>query len=212
MCFLRWSIILPVNWIKAFWISMVSHGAHAIGLQERRWIACEATVMHVDIMELWAGSNKIALLIAVGLPATVMHVDIMELWAGSNIIALLIAVGLPVVHNSLCKLDQGILDFYERLAAMDQRMDVPHVQGTLLFSFHRRVDRQEVGDQVQTIQRTECKLRVLHDLGRLDFNMVQSIRQRQLREFSGYAFSFSSVTDVKNSHTTCFNFYKIQNS
>ncbi|XP_031498129.1 ribonucleases P/MRP protein subunit POP1 isoform X2 [Nymphaea colorata] len=40
--FLWWSIILPINWIKAFWISMVSHGAHAIGLRERRWIACEA--------------------------------------------------------------------------------------------------------------------------------------------------------------------------
>ncbi|KAF3791322.1 hypothetical protein EJ110_NYTH14685 [Nymphaea thermarum] len=63
-----WSIIFPVNWIKAFWISMVSHGVHEIGLQERRWIACEATVMHVDIMEFWAGSNRIALLIAVGLP------------------------------------------------------------------------------------------------------------------------------------------------
>ncbi|KAF3787624.1 Dynamin-related protein 1E [Nymphaea thermarum] len=40
-----WSIILPVNWIKAFWISMVSHGAHAIGLRERRWIACESIAM-----------------------------------------------------------------------------------------------------------------------------------------------------------------------
>lgn len=37
----RWSIILPLSWVKAFWISLVSLGAHAVGLRERRWIACD---------------------------------------------------------------------------------------------------------------------------------------------------------------------------
>ncbi|RXH68413.1 hypothetical protein DVH24_030746 [Malus domestica] len=33
------SVILP--WVKAFWISLVSKGAHAMGLREKRWISCE---------------------------------------------------------------------------------------------------------------------------------------------------------------------------
>ncbi|KAL5724219.1 ribonuclease P [Ranunculus cassubicifolius] len=37
----RWDIILPLNWVKAFWIPLINHGAHAIGLRERRWIACD---------------------------------------------------------------------------------------------------------------------------------------------------------------------------
>ncbi|CAL9065706.1 unnamed protein product [Musa banksii] len=34
-----WSIILPLSWIKTFWTLLVSHGCHAIGLRERRWLA-----------------------------------------------------------------------------------------------------------------------------------------------------------------------------
>ncbi|XP_048430364.1 ribonucleases P/MRP protein subunit POP1-like [Pyrus x bretschneideri] len=37
----RWSVILPVSWVEAFWISLVSKGAHAMGLREKRWISCE---------------------------------------------------------------------------------------------------------------------------------------------------------------------------
>ncbi|KAG7015159.1 Ribonucleases P/MRP protein subunit POP1 [Cucurbita argyrosperma subsp. argyrosperma] len=37
----RWSIILPVSWVKAFWIPLITRGARAIGLRERHWIACE---------------------------------------------------------------------------------------------------------------------------------------------------------------------------
>ncbi|PIN17831.1 Ribonuclease P [Handroanthus impetiginosus] len=37
----RWSIILPLSWVKAFWITLMSNGAHAIGLRERQWVACE---------------------------------------------------------------------------------------------------------------------------------------------------------------------------
>ncbi|GAB2298433.1 hypothetical protein Dimus_032498 [Dionaea muscipula] len=36
-----WSIILPLSWIKAFWIPFISVGAHAIGLREKHWIACD---------------------------------------------------------------------------------------------------------------------------------------------------------------------------
>ncbi|KAL2934893.1 Ribonucleases P/MRP protein subunit POP1 [Bienertia sinuspersici] len=34
-----WSIILPICWVKAFWIPLISGGAHAIGLREKHWIA-----------------------------------------------------------------------------------------------------------------------------------------------------------------------------
>lgn len=37
----RWSVILPLSWAKAFWVPLVSGGAHAIGLREKRWVACE---------------------------------------------------------------------------------------------------------------------------------------------------------------------------
>ncbi|KAK4279855.1 hypothetical protein QN277_011562 [Acacia crassicarpa] len=36
-----WSIILPLSWVKAFWIPLISNGAHAIGLREKHWIASE---------------------------------------------------------------------------------------------------------------------------------------------------------------------------
>ncbi|MED6110832.1 hypothetical protein PIB30_046453 [Stylosanthes scabra] len=39
--FSRCSIILPLSWVKAFWIPLISNGAHAIGLQEMHWIAHE---------------------------------------------------------------------------------------------------------------------------------------------------------------------------
>nr|XP_025658423.1 uncharacterized protein LOC112754845 isoform X4 [Arachis hypogaea] len=35
------SIILPLSWVKAFWIPLISNGAHAIGLQEMHCIAHE---------------------------------------------------------------------------------------------------------------------------------------------------------------------------
>ncbi|OIT07044.1 hypothetical protein A4A49_41115 [Nicotiana attenuata] len=38
---IRWSIILPLCWIKVFWISLVTNGAQAIGLREKQWIASE---------------------------------------------------------------------------------------------------------------------------------------------------------------------------
>ncbi|XAR58367.1 Ribonuclease P [Bertholletia excelsa] len=37
----RWSIILPLSWVKAFWDPLVCGGAHAIGLREKHWIAGE---------------------------------------------------------------------------------------------------------------------------------------------------------------------------
>ncbi|XP_068642677.1 ribonucleases P/MRP protein subunit POP1-like [Aristolochia californica] len=40
----RWSIILPVSWVKAFWIPLITKGAHAIGQRERHWIASSAGI------------------------------------------------------------------------------------------------------------------------------------------------------------------------
>ncbi|KAF9595423.1 hypothetical protein IFM89_000341 [Coptis chinensis] len=36
-----WSLILPLTWVKAFWVPLVNHGAHPIGLRENHWIACD---------------------------------------------------------------------------------------------------------------------------------------------------------------------------
>ncbi|KAK6260349.1 hypothetical protein SCA6_014823 [Theobroma cacao] len=38
---LGWSVILPLSWTRVFWFFLVSKGAHAIGLREKRWISCE---------------------------------------------------------------------------------------------------------------------------------------------------------------------------
>ncbi|KAH7655112.1 Ribonuclease P protein [Dioscorea alata] len=35
-----WSIILPLSWAKVFWVALVSNGAHAIGIREKRWVGC----------------------------------------------------------------------------------------------------------------------------------------------------------------------------
>ncbi|KAL0921913.1 hypothetical protein M5K25_005859 [Dendrobium thyrsiflorum] len=37
-----WSVILPLSWVKPFWMSLILHKAHAIGLREKRWIACNS--------------------------------------------------------------------------------------------------------------------------------------------------------------------------
>lgn len=41
--FFRCSLILPLSWVKAFWITFVSNGAHAIGLREKHWVAGEVS-------------------------------------------------------------------------------------------------------------------------------------------------------------------------
>ncbi|XP_070023847.1 ribonucleases P/MRP protein subunit POP1-like isoform X2 [Nicotiana sylvestris] len=38
---IRWSIILPLSWIKVFWMAIVTNGAQPIGLREQHWISCE---------------------------------------------------------------------------------------------------------------------------------------------------------------------------
>lgn len=37
----RFSIVLPLSWVKVFWNAFILNGAHAIGLREKHWIACE---------------------------------------------------------------------------------------------------------------------------------------------------------------------------
>ncbi|XP_058728863.1 ribonucleases P/MRP protein subunit POP1-like isoform X2 [Vicia villosa] len=39
-----WSVILPLSWVKAFWIPLVTNGAHAIGLREKQWIASDSGI------------------------------------------------------------------------------------------------------------------------------------------------------------------------
>ncbi|XP_051122354.1 ribonucleases P/MRP protein subunit POP1 isoform X2 [Andrographis paniculata] len=36
----RCSVILPLTWVKAFWHTFTSNGAHAIGLREKYWVSC----------------------------------------------------------------------------------------------------------------------------------------------------------------------------
>ncbi|GBG61588.1 hypothetical protein CBR_g22385 [Chara braunii] len=38
---LRWSLIMPSNWVNVFWARLVIAGAHPIGLRECRWIGTE---------------------------------------------------------------------------------------------------------------------------------------------------------------------------
>lgn len=35
--------MLPLSWVKAFWVPMISVGAQAIGLRERSWVASEVS-------------------------------------------------------------------------------------------------------------------------------------------------------------------------
>ncbi|PON84270.1 Ribonuclease P/MRP, subunit POP [Trema orientale] len=39
-----WTVILPLSWVRAFWVPLVSKGAHAIGLREKHWVACEVSL------------------------------------------------------------------------------------------------------------------------------------------------------------------------
>ncbi|MFS7941517.1 putative ribonuclease P/MRP protein subunit Pop1 [Helianthus anomalus] len=44
-CTIQWTIVLPLSWVKAFWVPLVSLGARAIGLRDRSWVACEVSYM-----------------------------------------------------------------------------------------------------------------------------------------------------------------------
>ncbi|XP_045830019.1 ribonucleases P/MRP protein subunit POP1-like [Trifolium pratense] len=39
-----WSVILPLSWVKAFWIPLITNGAQAIGLREKQWIASDTGI------------------------------------------------------------------------------------------------------------------------------------------------------------------------
>ncbi|KAL0322610.1 UNVERIFIED_CONTAM: hypothetical protein Sangu_1880300 [Sesamum angustifolium] len=60
----KWcSIILPLSWVKAFWLTFMSNGAHAIGLREKHWVACELGLPHFpsDFPDCNAYSNVMAM-------------------------------------------------------------------------------------------------------------------------------------------------------
>lgn len=46
---LRWSVLLPLSWVRVFWNSIVSKGAHAIGLREKHWIACNVSMCTLEL-------------------------------------------------------------------------------------------------------------------------------------------------------------------
>lgn len=37
-----WSLILPIAWVRAFWVPLVFAGGHVIGLRERHWLSTDA--------------------------------------------------------------------------------------------------------------------------------------------------------------------------
>ncbi|KAL6535048.1 hypothetical protein OROMI_026422 [Orobanche minor] len=57
------SVILPLSWVKAFWITFVSNGAHAIGLREKQWVANELGLPYfpLDFPDCNAYSNFMAM-------------------------------------------------------------------------------------------------------------------------------------------------------
>ncbi|KAI3459664.1 hypothetical protein Pfo_016327 [Paulownia fortunei] len=59
----RCSIILPLSWVKAFWITFMSNGAHAVGLREKHWVACELGLPYfpLDFPDCNAYSNVMAM-------------------------------------------------------------------------------------------------------------------------------------------------------
>lgn len=68
----RWSIILPLSWVRAFWIPLVSNGAHAIGLREKHWIACDVRLCPLCLLYSVSGKQILHVnffsLLQVGLP------------------------------------------------------------------------------------------------------------------------------------------------
>ncbi|KAF3774170.1 Alpha-terpineol synthase [Nymphaea thermarum] len=72
-----------------------------------------------------------------------------------------------------------------RISRMDKRMS-RQVQRALQVPLHRRVRRVEAREHIETFERTDRRSQVLHEFARLDFNMVQTIHQRELRELSGW--------------------------
>lgn len=36
-----WSVVLPLSWVKVFWVFLISKGARAIGQREKRWVVCD---------------------------------------------------------------------------------------------------------------------------------------------------------------------------
>uniref|UniRef100_A0A5K1CDI8 Uncharacterized protein n=1 Tax=Nymphaea colorata TaxID=210225 RepID=A0A5K1CDI8_9MAGN len=68
-----------------------------------------------------------------------------------------------------------------RISRMDQRMS-PQVQHALQVPLHRRVRRVKAREYIETFKRTDHRSQVQHEFDRLDFNMVQTIHQRKLKD------------------------------
>ncbi|KAF3787805.1 Alpha-terpineol synthase [Nymphaea thermarum] len=72
-------------------------------------------------------------------------------------------------------LEEALAFTSEHLRAMISRMDQ-----------RIRVRRVETQEYIETFERTDRRSQVLHEFARLDFNMVQTIHQRKLKELSGW--------------------------
>lgn len=70
----RWSIILPMSWVKTFWIPLVSLGGRAIGLREKHWIACEVGVPYFP--SDFPGCNAYSCLMATEAAASVRNAEL----------------------------------------------------------------------------------------------------------------------------------------
>ncbi|XP_031482859.1 alpha-thujene synthase TPS3, chloroplastic-like [Nymphaea colorata] len=78
---------------------------------------------------------------------------------------------------------RGLLSLYE---ASQLACEGETVKRGLQVLLHRRVCRVEAREYIETFERTDRRSQVLHEFTRLDFNMVQTIHQRELRELSGW--------------------------
>ncbi|KAF3789037.1 Alpha-terpineol synthase, partial [Nymphaea thermarum] len=90
---------------------------------------------------------------------------------------------------------RGLLSLYEasqlscehlraKISRVDQRMS-RQVQRALQVPLYRRVRRVEAREYIETFERTDRRSQVLLEFTMLNFNMVQTIHQRELRELSG---------------------------
>jgi hypothetical protein len=43
-----WSLILPIAWVRAFWVPLVFAGGHVIGLRERHWLSTDVQFYYAD--------------------------------------------------------------------------------------------------------------------------------------------------------------------
>jgi hypothetical protein len=56
----RYSLIMPIAWVRSFWVPLVFAGGHAIGLRERHWLYTDVCILDFEavfsrICQEWSG-------------------------------------------------------------------------------------------------------------------------------------------------------------